>query len=94
MPRIPTVEVSHAVLKAMFRKYSIWRRIRAGELSSETASSTPSSAWPDATSEIIKHLTVEGKHVATTHRVRASTGRVLHWDAKDLRLKGTCYWRA
>jgi len=79
----------------MFDKSNVWGRIRAGDLSSDIIKSKPSSTWPNATSQIIKHFTVDGKHVATTHRVvQDSDGRVLHWDAKDFRLKGICYWRA
>ena len=94
MPRVTTIEVSHTVLKSMFRKFNVWGRIRANDLASDIVDSRPSSTWPNATSQIIKHLTIEGKHLATTHRVQDSTGRVLHWDAKDFRLKDIRYWRA
>lgn len=94
MPRVTTVKVSRPVLNSMFRKFDVWRRIRAGKLTSDIVDSRPSSTWPNAISEIIKHFTIDGKHTATTHRVQDSTGRVLHWDAKDFRLKDIRYWRA
>ena len=94
MPRITTLEVSRPILNSMFRKFNIWGGIRAGDLVSDIVDSRPSSTWPNATSQIIKHLTIDGKHVATTHRIQDSAGRVLHWDAKDFRLKDIRYWRA
>jgi len=93
MPRAATVEVSRSVLKSMFRKFNIWSRIRAGELRSNIVNSRPSTAWPDGTSHIIKHFTADGKHIATTHRIEDCAGKVVHWDAKDFRLKDICYWR-
>jgi len=94
MPRVSTVEVSRPVLNSIFRKLNIWTRIRAGDLASDIVDSRPSSSWPNATSQIIKHLTVDGKHIATTHRIQDAAGRVLHWDAKDCRLRDIRYWRA
>ena len=94
MPRVTTVEVSRPVLNSMFRKFSIWKRIRASDLVSDIVDSRPSSTWPNATSQIIKHFTIDGKHMATTHRIQDTAGRVLHWDAKDVRLKDIRYWRA
>jgi hypothetical protein len=93
MPRVPTVEVSRPILNSMFRKFNIWHKIRNGTLTTNIADSRPSYKWTNATSEIIKHFTPDGKHIATTHRVRDTTGRVLHWDAKDFRLKNIRYWR-
>jgi len=93
MPRIPTVEVSRPILNSMFRKFDIWHGIKNGTLTSNIVSSRPSSRWPTAISEIIKHFTQKGQHIATTHRVRDASGQVVHWDAKDFRLKNIRYWR-
>jgi hypothetical protein len=78
MPRVTTVEVSRPILNSMFRKFNVWGRIRAGNLVSDIVASKPSSTWPNATSQIVKHFTIDGKHLATTHRVQDSDGQVLH----------------
>ena len=93
MVRLPTKEISKSILKSMFRKFDIWRKIKCDQLTSIITGSYPSRQWPDATSEIIKHYTLIGKHIATTHRVRDSSGKILHWDAKDIRLNQVCYYR-
>ena len=91
MPRIPRVGVSQPTLNSLFRKFDIWHKIKKGQLTSNIIDSTLSHHWPNATSEIIKHFTLEGNHIATTHRVRDTAGKILHWDAKDFRLKNICY---
>jgi hypothetical protein len=78
----------------MFRKFKIWRKIKTGLLNSDIIDSRPSTTWQNATSEIIKHIGVDGKHIATTHRIRYPSGMVIHWDAKDFRLKDVRYWRS
>lgn len=93
MPGIPTVGVSRSTLNSLFHKFDIWHKIKKGQITSKIIDSTPSYHWPDATSEIIKHFTLEGNHIATTHRVRDAAGKILHWDAKDFLLKDIRYRR-
>ena len=96
MPRIPTAEVSKEELECLFNELHIWNKICNGQLSWEpkTGTDTPSYSWPTATSWIIKHCSADGKHIATTHCVIDDTsGLLLHWDAKDLRVRNVCLWR-
>lgn len=93
MPTIPTAEVPAEVLDSLFQEFDIWVKIKDSRLKSEIVSPVPSSRWPEATSMIIKHFLPNGKHVATTHCVKDSAGRILHWDAKDLRLNEVRLWR-
>lgn len=94
MPRTVTNQVSRQTLKSIYRKFDIWRKIKTGELTSEPTKPEPSNNWPEGTAAIIKHLDAHGKHVATTHRVEnTTTGKIYHWDAKDIRIGGICYWR-
>lgn len=94
MQRILTIEVSSPIIKSIFRKCNIWKKIRNGQLTSRVINSRPSVAYPNSTSQIIKHFTANDKHVATTHRIIKATGQTVHWDAKDFRIKGICYWRS
>lgn len=94
MPSIPTAEVSIELLNYLFDDFDIWAKIRDGRLTSRPIGGTPSRKWPNATSVIIKHSIPNGKHIATTHCVKDDSGRVFHWDAKDLRLHEVRLWRA
>ena len=94
MARITTAEVPKEVLDCLFDDFHIWDKIRDGRLTSKSIGSTMSYTWPDATSLILKHFLPDGKHIATTHCVKDNDGNVLHWDAKDVRLRGLCLWRA
>jgi hypothetical protein len=92
MNRIPTVEVCVVVLKSMYRKFDIWRGIKNGELVNRVVYNSPSHSVHNGTSQIVKHFTTDWRHIATTHRIRDSSGRIVHWDAKDIRIGGVCYW--
>ena len=96
MSRIPTAEIPREVLESLFNDFNIWDKIRNGHLVSKPIARTcaPSYDWPNATSFMIKHFLPNGKHVATTHCIKDNKGQVLHWDAKDFRLRDLCLWRA
>ena len=93
MPKIPNIQIPFTALEQLFNKLDIWSKINDGRLNSRVVYHTPSKKYSNPTSEIIKHFTSDGKHVATTHRIRDKTGEVLHWDAKDVKYKGFRYWR-
>ena len=94
MPKITTVEISLELLDFIFNEFGIWQKIKDGCLSSERRKPKPSYIWPNATAFIIKHNLPNGKHIATTHCVKENeSGKVLHWDAKDLWLRDVCLWR-
>ena len=94
MANVPTIEVSEPVLKSMFRKYGIWKKIKSRQISRRVIQNRPSTRWPRSSSQIILHVTPQGKHIATTHRVIRRNGQVVHWDARNIRLGGVCYWIA
>lgn len=93
MTKIPTVEITLDLLELLFTDLGIWDKIRNCTLLNRRLYSKPSHTWPRATSMIIKHFLPNGKHVATTHCIKDNTGRILHWDAKDLRLGDVRLWR-
>jgi len=96
VPRLTTAELSIEILDYLFNEFDIWAMIHDGRLSSEIIpdTPTPSTAWPNATAMILKHFKPNGKHIATTHCVKDNkSGDVLHWDAKDLRLRDVRLWR-
>lgn len=94
MPRISIAEVSIEILNYLFDEFDIWAKVLDGRLSSKPLKPTPSKAWSNATSMIIKHYMSNGKHIATTHCIKDdNTGNVLHWDAKDFKLHDVRLWR-
>ena len=93
MPYIRTAKVSKKDINILFRKKQIWKRIYSGKLREKVIASDRSSAIPGATSQIVKHSTKNRRHVATTHRIIDRNGKILHWDAKDIRVRGICYYR-
>ena len=95
MPRVPTVEVDLSLLDVLFEEYSIWPKIRDGRIVSDVVpkSTVPSTKWPNAFSQIVKHFLPNGKHIATTHRVVGSDGTMHHQDAKDILFQGIRLWR-
>lgn len=92
MRKISTVKVTQDNLNKLFDNSQIWGKIKDGRLSSKVIKSDPSKSWTKATSQIILHFNKKGKHVATTHRVITDDGRVVHWDARNIRKGNTCYW--
>jgi hypothetical protein len=94
MHRIATVEVSKEELESMYVKYEIWEKINNGELTIYPLNPVTSTSYLNCTSQMLLHFTLTGKHIATTHRIREKNGRVVHWDAHDIRIEGVCYWRA
>ena len=87
MARIPTRKVSQEHLDALFEDMGIWRRIQEGGLTTEPIEKTvaPSRSYPNATSQIVKHLDSSGKHLVTTHRIiDNATGHIHHWHGKDI----------
>ena len=94
MSRIPTAGVPIVILNRLFDEFDIWTKIQDGRLTSECVSPTPSLAWSNATSLIIKHFLPDGKHVITTHCIKDNaSGKVLHWDAKDIKLGDVRLWK-
>jgi hypothetical protein len=88
-----TIEVSIEFLELLFKELCIWENIHAHKFLNYKTKGRPSSHWPRATSYIIRHSTPNGNQVATTHCVRDNKGKVLHWDAKDIRINDVCFWR-
>ena len=87
MPRIPTREMSREYLDALYEEYHIWSRISEGILTIEPIDekSAPARSYPNSTSQIVKHRTPDGEHIATTHRIIDNAdGSVHHWDSKDI----------
>ena len=96
MPRIPTRGVSRECLDALFEERGVWARISEGSLTTEPLErkALPARNYPNSTSEIVKHCTLDGEHIATTHRiVDNADGRVHHWDAKDIVIGGERLYR-
>ena len=95
MPRKPSAEISRELLDVLFEEFDIWRKVRDGRLTSFPLvdKDVPSHHYPDALSRIVKHSLPNGKHVATSHRIEAVDGAILHEDAKDFHLQGVCLWR-
>ena len=92
MPKkFPTRKVTHECMDALFERLRIWDMIHDGRLTSEvvSAKSVPARTYPNATSQIVKHIAPDGKHIATTHRIVSDDGgEVYHWDAKDIVING------
>ena len=95
MPRKPTAQISKELLDSLFKDFAILSKIEDGRLLSIPLSSKdlPSHHYPDAVSRIVKHYLPNNRHVATTHRIEARDGAILHEDAKDLHLQEVCLWR-
>ena len=95
MRKKPTAQVSRELLDSLFEEFDLWNKIRDGRLTSFPLprKDVPSRLWPGALSRIVKHNLPSGKHLATTHRVEAPDGTILHEDAKDFHLQEVCLWR-
>ena len=95
MPRKPTARVSIDLLNIFFDEFEIWTMVRDGRLVSPPAGrkDAPSHHYPGSLSRIAKHSLPNGKHVATSHRIEATDGTILHEDAKDFHLQEVCLWR-
>ena len=95
MPRKPSAEISRELLEALFDEFDIWAKARDGRLTSLPLvdKDVPSHHYPGSLSRIVKHSLPEGKHVATSHRIEAMDGTILHEDAKDFHLQEVCLWR-
>lgn len=89
-----TAEVSIEVLDILFNDLNIWFYINKGHLQSLKLNPAPARNFKNASSVIIKHLKPNGKHIATTHCIKDNeTGKVLHWDPKDIVINDVCLWR-
>lgn len=91
MAKIPTRKVSRECIDSLFEKFGIWDMIQDGRLTTEPIDKTiaRSTTYVNAASQIIKHRTIDGNHLATTHRVADNDdGHVHHWDAKDIVING------
>ena len=93
MDRLPTAEIPLSLLNTLFDDSDIWTKIRSGHLKSRCRVKEPSYSWPKGTSYIVMHFKPNGKHIATTHCIRDSSGRVVHWDAKDIQLNQVRLYR-
>jgi len=85
LARRPTALVTLDFLELLLTEFDLWRKIDDGRLTSEPVAErdAPSHRFPGAVSRIIKHRTVTGTHVATTHLIDDDQGTVFHRDAKD-----------
>ncbi len=95
MPRKPSAEISRELLEALFDEFDIWSKVRDGRLTSLLLvdKDITSHHYPEALSRIVKRSLPNGKHVATSHRIEAMDGAILHEDAKDFHLQEVCLWR-
>ena len=95
MPGKPTARVSIDLLNILFDEFDIWTKARDGRLLSLPVprKDAPSHHYPGSLSRIVKHSLPNGKHVATSHRIEAQDGTILHEDAKDFHLQEVCLWR-
>jgi hypothetical protein len=96
MPKIPTREVSRECLDALFEEYHIWSRIEEETLTTEPIHerSTPSHSYPNSTSQILQHRTLDGDHIATTHRIIDNCDETIyHWDASNIYVGHECLYR-
>jgi hypothetical protein len=94
MPQRITAEVSTDVLNILFNDLNLWQYIKNGQLKSIKLKSVPARDYPHASSRIILHFLPNGKQIATTHCITDNkTGKVLHWDAKDIIINGICLFR-
>jgi len=90
-----TVRVSAEELEQLFQALHIWEKIKDGRLDTEEISRTSadSTAYPGATSIILKHHNSMGLHVATTHRIHHPHHGTLHWDGSNLYIGNVVYYR-
>jgi len=90
-----TAEISKELLESLFEEFDLWNKIRDGRLNSLALpeKDVPSRRYPNAFSRIVKHSLPNGKHIATTHRIEAANGDIVHEDAKDFLLQEVCLWR-
>ncbi len=95
MPRSPTLQVAAAELAALFEALEVWAKIRDGRFTTAPVlrARRPSTSITGGFSDILRHATAIGYHVATTHRITAADGSIVHWDAKDLRIGEVVIWR-
>lgn len=96
MPKFPTRKVSRECMDALFEERGVWARIDDGSLTTEPIArkALPARNYSNSTSEIVKHRTLDGEHIATTHRiVDNADGSVHHWDAKDIVIDGERLYR-
>jgi hypothetical protein len=94
MPQRITAEVSIDVLNILFTDLNIWTDIQKGHLRQIKLKPVPARNYSNASSRIILHILPNGKHIATTHCITDNkTGKVLHWDPKDIIVNDVCLFR-
>ncbi len=83
MPRVPTAPITTELLDMIIAEFDILDKVNDSRLRTEVAYETAAKdpSLPDAVSRILKHFTLEGKHIATTHQVLG--GRQPHWHGTD-----------
>ena len=83
MARVPTTDISIELLDMILAEFDILDKVNDGRLRTEVAYQTVAKdlSLPDAVSRILKHFTVTGKHIATTHQVLH--GSQPHWHGTD-----------
>ena len=88
MARVPTADISIELLDMILAEFDILDKVNDGRLRTEVAYQTAAKdpSMPDAVSRILKHFTVEGKHIATTHQVLQ--GSEPHWHGTDFTMYG------
>ena len=79
--------IPHGELTALFQALDLWPKIKGGTLVTRvhTEKSAPSTSFPGATSQILRHYNAAGAHACTTHQIIDQAGTILHWDEADIK---------
>jgi hypothetical protein len=87
LSRKVTVQVSDGVLKQLFKELCVWEKIHKGILTTIPLAPRQSTTYPDGISRILLHFDEKRNHIASTHRImNETTGVILHWDEKGMKL--------
>ncbi len=83
MPRVPTAPITTELLDMIIAEFDILDKVNDSRLRTEVAYETAAKdpSLPNAVSRILKHFTLGGKHIATTHQVLH--GSETHWHGTD-----------
>ena len=80
-----TIQIPISLLDQLEALLNLWGKIYGGCLIEDIVHDTGAKTYPDARSQIIKHMSPDGKqHIATTHRILQLDGVSPHWHVKDL----------
>ena len=93
---MPTAEIPAQAMNLILEEFEILAKVDDGRLSTIIAFETPTrpGRYSNCISRILKHYTLNGKHLATTHCITDLGGqdRHRHRHGKDFRIQEVCLW--